>query len=121
MKRLVLVMVLVLAMAGVSFANDPHDPLVPTVTETRLLSWGGASVIVIYIDTPYKEAMYDIRWVVFNSHGEKIRHGGSMGWYIRPPGDTHFVFEESMKLLNGDGYFVRAWIKKFAPMVENER
>ena len=102
-------------MATVAWGQDWE----PYVENVRLTSWGGSTLIAIFVHTPDKEYMYDLRWSVFNRKGERIRHGGTMGLYRPPGGNNHFTFSEDMKLLKGDGYYVRAWIKKYAPLVEN--
>lgn len=120
MKRLVLVAATIVILAAtMAWGQGPNWE--PYIENVRLLSWGESTVISISVHVPDKEYMYDLRWSIFNKDGKKVRHGGSMGWYLPPGGDNHFAFEESMKLLRGDGYFVRAWIEKYAPMVENER
>jgi hypothetical protein len=78
-------------------------------------------VIVIYIQTPFDEGMYDIRWGVFSLKGKKVRGGGTAGWYVRPHEANHFVFEQSIKLLQQDEYYVRAVVKKFSQPTQNER
>jgi hypothetical protein len=116
-------MFMVLVLVGVSFGQDVgcgDGCNEPCVQDVRLLSWGEATCIVIYVHTPFEEAMYDIRWSVFNKYGKKVRHGGSMGWFFLPPG-VPFVFEESMKKLNNSDYYVRAWIEKYAYLINNER
>ncbi len=121
-------LIAVLAMVAVTLATVAWgqefvagSPWEPTVTGARLLSHGEATCIVIYVYTPYREMIYDLRWAVFNKNWERVRHGGTNGWDISPPGDNHFPFEQSMEKLNGEGYYVRAWIKKYAPLVDNER
>lgn len=117
MKRLMLVAVMVLAMAGVSLANDPHDPLVPTVTETRLISHAGPTVLLVKVWTPFKDARYKIKWVIFNNKGVKIREGNS-GWFWWKSGPD-MAFEAPIEpRLKGNGYYVKATLQ-YAPYVEN--
>lgn len=132
--RWIISMLLVLMLAGGAWSQEEAccpkldcpkpdvccDDLV-FVESVRLLSWREATCIEIYINTPFEGGMYDVRWGVFNVKGKKVRGGGSAGWYVRPPGATNFVFEQSMKLLQQDEYYVRATVKKFAEPIRNER
>ena len=133
MKKILLAVILIATIVGTALGQEPCCPPpdcpkpdvccdeMVFVESTRLLSWGAVTAIVIRVNTPFEGGMYDIRWSVFNMKGKRVRQGGSMKWYTRPPGATDFAFEESMKLLQQDEYYVRAWVKRFAEPTKNER
>jgi hypothetical protein len=106
-------------MAGVALAENPHDTLVPTVTETRLLAWGGAQILFVGIQTPYKEGMYRVKYVIFNHKGERVRSSNSE-WFVWQSGPYIGYETEVTPRLKGEGYYVRA-IVKYAEWIDNER
>jgi len=69
--RIVMVVAIVIGLVGGAFAECPIYE--PYVEQVRLLSWGEATSIIIYVSGPFEGGMFDIRWAVFNLDGKKVR------------------------------------------------
>ena len=122
MKQLllaVLAMVFVAVLVTATFADEQVCPVVnlPVIWGTELISSAGPTVLLVKVWTPYSDARYRIKWVIFNSGGEKIREGNS-GWFWWKSGSQLYFETPVEPALRQSGYYVKASLA-YAPFVEN--
>ena len=115
-----LAMVFVAVMVTAAFAQEESvSPVVnlPVIWGTELISSAGPTVLLVKVWTPYSDARYRIKWVIFNNAGEKIRDGNS-GWFSWKLGSMIYYETPVEPQLKGNGYYVKATLQ-YAPYVAN--
>ena len=120
MKKYLLAIVLVAALVVPVMAQEESvSPIVnlPVIWGTELISDAGPTVLLVKVWTPFDDARYKIKWVIFNEKGIKVRYGDS-GWFWWKSG-TQLYYETPVEpQLKGNGYYVKTTLQ-YAPYVVN--